>query len=88
MVLNMAVTESEIEQILNTTPSSGTGNVMANLRTYIGNISSGIAGTPSYTGLKDNLDNIALSKATPKNGIITFSFKLDGITISIAYREE
>ena len=84
----MAVTADEIKEIMETTPSTGTGNVMANLRTYIGNINSAIASTPSYDALAGNLDNIALSKATPKNGIITFSFKLDGITISVAYREE
>lgn len=85
----MAVTANEIKEILETTPT-GTGgtSVMEHLRTYVGNISSAIAGTPSYDALAGNLDNIALSKATPKNGIITFSFKLDGITISVAYREE
>lgn len=88
MVLNMTVTENEIKEILETTPSTGTSSVMANLRTYISNISTAIASTPSYGNLAGNLDNIALSKATPKNGIITFSFKLDGISISIAYREE
>ena len=84
----MAVTANEIKEIMETTPSTGTSNVMTNLRTYIDNISSAVASTPSYTDLATNLDNIALSKATPKNGIITFSFKLDGITVSIAYREE
>ncbi len=85
----MAVTENEIKEILDTTPNTGTGNVMANLRNYIGYIATAIQSTdPSYTSLAGNLDNIALSKATPKNGIITFSFKLDGITISVAYRED
>ena len=86
----MAVTENEIKEILDTTPT-GTGgtSVMEHLRTYLGNISTAIqASSPTYTALAGNLDNIALSKATPKNGIITFSFKLDGITISVAYREE
>ena len=85
----MAVTANEIKEIMETTPT-GTGgtSVMEHLRTYITNISSAIASSPSYTDLAGNLDNIALSKATPKNGIITFSFKLDGITISVAYREE
>lgn len=84
----MAVTGNEIKEILDTTPT-GTGSVMANLRDYIGYIASAIQATnPNYDTLAGNLDNIALSKATPKNGIITFSFKLDGITISVAYREE
>ena len=80
----MAVTENEVKEIMETTPSS----VITNLRTYIGNINSAVASTPSYTGLETNLDNIAISKATPKNGIITFTFKLDGITVSVAYRDE
>lgn len=80
----MAVDDTEIKEIMETTPNG----VITNLRTYIGNISSAVASTPTYTGLETNLDNIAISKATPKNGIITFSFKLDGITISIAYRED
>lgn len=85
----MTVTANEIKEIMETTPTGTDGtSVKEHLRTYIANISSAVAGTPSYTGLEDNLDNIALSKATPKNGIITFSFKLDGITVSIAYREE
>lgn len=69
---------------METTPSG----VMTNIRTYIGNINTAVASSPTYTTLATNLDNIAISKATPSNGIITFTFKLDGITVSIAYRDE
>lgn len=78
----MSVTTGEFKEIMETTPS----DVITQLRTYIGDISSAVAASPSYS--VTNLDNIGVTKATPQNGILTFNFKLKGITVTIAYRND
>lgn len=78
----MTVTSSEMQEMIETTPS----DVVAQLRTYLPNIVSAFNASPSYTAT--NLDNMAITKATPSNGIITFNFKLKGITVTIAYRND
>lgn len=78
----MAVTTGEFKEIMETTPS----DVITQLRTYISDISSAVASSPTYS--VTNLDNIGVTKATPANGILTFNFKMKGITVTIAYRND
>lgn len=78
----MAVTQDEFKEIMETTPSA----VITQLRTYIADISNAVAANPTYNIL--NLDNIGVTKATPANGILTFNFKVKGITVTIAYRND
>lgn len=93
----MSVTTGQFKEIMETTPSG----VLQNINTYLAQIlkATNVAGTgitsykpqsltnqePDYTGVT-GMDNIAISKATPNNGIITFSFANNDISISISYR--
>lgn len=78
----MSVNTSEFKEIMETTPST----IVTQLRTYISDISNAVASSPTYS--VTNLDNIGVTKATPQNGILTFNFKLYGITVTIAYRSD
>lgn len=79
----VGVTSNEFKEIMETTPSA----VITQLRTYLPVLVNAVAAEPSYTGV-NYLDNIGVTKATPKNGILTFNFALKGITVTIAYRDD
>lgn len=94
----MSVTSNEMKEIMETTPEDVVGYLntcFAHLlkATYkLGNenltlkTGTDATATPSYD--VTYMDNVAISKATPKNGIITFNFKAYGVSISVSYRDD
>lgn len=80
----MAVTNVELAGVVATIPATSGQNVKSQIDTYMTYIKEYLAGTVTHI---TDLENISVTKSTPKNGIMTFDFTdAFGITVTISYR--
>lgn len=80
----MEVLESEVKEIIETTPTS----CISQIHAYIDNILEAFGVTPDYAQICPYLDNISITKSNPETGILTFNFINKGITVTITYRDD
>ena len=77
------VTTSELKEMMETITDS---TVKTAINTAISDVKAFTDSSPVYTSAID-LDNVSLTKSTPKNGVFTFTFTGSyGITVTISYR--
>lgn len=96
MVLKGDMMDSnQMQQMFETTPS----HIVSLLNGYIADLLKATYDSSSQRYVVANsmstqspvysvtrMDNMALTKSKPKNGIMTFNFKEGGVTITISYR--